>query len=70
MKEYKNLAEKSESGNKKLHLSDVMAMLPTKEELDNHINKMSCPNEDWCGYSYDKGFEAGVMWLIEKIKGN
>lgn len=70
MKNIENNKQGQNEAPEKFNLSDVMVMLPTKEEIENHISQMVTPNEDWCGYTYEKGFEAGVMWLIERIKGN
>jgi hypothetical protein len=58
-----------ENKDKALHIADVMAMLPTKEEIENEANSYdnsmaSMTEAIWM----PQGFKEGVEWTIKKLK--
>jgi hypothetical protein len=65
-KENKNF---NEAESQALNIADVMAMLPTKEEIENEANSYdnsmaSMTESVWM----PQGFKEGVEWTIKKLK--
>jgi hypothetical protein len=61
-----NKRTKSNNTDKKLHISDVIHMLPTDEEINDqkYVGRSPAHCEEW------EGFQQGVKWVIDYIKDN
>ena len=64
-----NTEQSNQEENKALHIIDVIAMLPTKEEIEKEANSYdnsmaSMAEAVWM----PQGFKEGVEWTIKKIE--
>jgi hypothetical protein len=64
-----NTEQSNQEENKALHITDVIAMLPTKEEIEKEANSYdnsmaSMAEAVWM----PQGFKEGVEWTIKKIE--
>jgi len=71
-KENKNLKEAENSA---LNIADVMLSLPSREEIDEQIDKYAFRVPyDGSNNFYDevalKHYKAGIEWLLGRIRGN
>ncbi len=61
--------QNNEEENKALHIDDVIAMLPTKEEIEKEANSYDNSMASMAEAAWmPQGFKEGVEWTIRKLE--